>query len=77
MDRQDNDLRRRENSDQNPENNIDSPINTTRENSSSKGSLTNDESAETDPNQVPDKPGFKNSEEEINDRGRFDGNIGI
>ncbi len=62
----------------NPEENIDSPINTAgTRNSSSTKSLTPDESADTDPNKVPDKASFSDDERDVNDRGRFDGEVGI
>jgi hypothetical protein len=40
-------------------------------------SLTNDESADTDPNEVRDKASFKQTDRDANDRSRFDGTIGI
>jgi hypothetical protein len=64
----------------NAQNQIDSPINTKDAgNNEENRSLTNDESADTDPNQVSDKASFEDTEENenTNDRGRFDGNIGI
>lgn len=42
-------------------NDLDSKVNTDFDRKPNGKSLTNDESADTDPNQVPDKPGFKRS----------------
>jgi hypothetical protein len=58
---------------------VDSPINTKdAKNNGSTKSLTNDESAKTDPNKVPDKASFSdNRKKNIKDKTRFDGNIGI
>ncbi len=61
---------------QDPEMNIDSPYNTEGTEDQYKDSLTNDESADTDPNDVKNKPSFK-KDKNINERGRFDGEIGI
>ncbi len=52
---------------------VDSPINTAA-GTNPGHSLTNDESAGTDPNEVPDKASF---DQRQNDRSRFDGEIGI
>jgi len=70
---------------QNPndkENNLDSPINTAHANARNDQSLTNDEDASTDPNDVKTKPSFKENEtraerDNSQESGRFDGNIGI
>jgi len=61
------------------EKNIDSPINTRNAaGAGSDQSLTQDESADTDPNDVANKASFSdNSDKGKNDTGRFDGNIGI
>ena len=59
-----------------PEMNIDSPHNTANTENDFRESLTNDESADTDPNDVKDKPAFK-KDGQFNDRTRFDGEIGI
>ncbi|HLA55372.1 MAG TPA: hypothetical protein VK623_04695 [Flavobacterium sp.] len=59
--------------------NTDSPINTkdVKKTGSTK-SLTNDESAKTDPNKVPDKASFSdNRKKNTKDKTRFDGQIGI
>ncbi len=63
----------------NPEKNIDSPINiqgTEGENADLE-SLTNDEDASTDPNDVADKPAFGDNENRENNTGRFDGTVDI
>ena len=52
---------------------MDSPINMEdAKKNHGKKSLTNDEDADTDPNDVADKPSFSD-----NEKGKFDGNIGI
>ncbi len=62
-----------------PEKNIDSPINIegTEDENANLESLTNDEDASTDPNEVADKPGFRDNENRENNTGRFDGEVGI
>ena len=59
------------------EGNLDSPLNTKDAHDYSDRSLTNDESADTDPNQVPDKATFHPEDEEKTNQDRFDGEIKI
>lgn len=60
------------------EGNLDSPINTKDAHDYSNKSLTNDESAEVDPDEVPDKPSFHPDEDESKtDEDKFDGEIKI
>ncbi len=58
------------------EGNLDSPVNTKDAHDFNKKSLTDDESAETDPNTVKDKASFQETEEKT-DEDRFDGEIKI
>ncbi len=60
------------------ENQVDSPINTdgAKGNAGKGESLTNDESASTDPNLVQNKASFSD-DKKANERGKFDGEIGI
>ena len=61
------------------EGNLDSPVNTKDAHDFNKQSLTNDESANTDPNEVPDKPSFNKDDnpEEKTNKDDFDGEIKI
>lgn len=60
------------------ENQIDSPINTQDANSKNGESLTNDESANADPNEAEDKASFSdNDQRKPREAGRFDGKIEI
>jgi hypothetical protein len=58
------------------EGNLDSPVNTKDAHDFGKQSLTDDESAETDPNEVANKATFRNKEDKTNPD-RFDGEIKI
>jgi hypothetical protein len=60
------------------EGNLESPVNTKDAHDFNKrnDSLTNDESAETDPNQVGNKASFQETEEKT-EEDRFDGEIKI
>lgn len=62
-----------------PEKNIDSPINMegTEGKNEELNSLTPDEDASVDPNEVADKPTFRSSESKENNTGKFDGTVGI
>lgn len=63
---------------QNEINQVDSPINTSDAQRASDGkSLTNDESANSDPNRSADKASFEPNDINSNDRTRFDGDINI
>ena len=59
-------------------NQLDSPINTdgAKGNEGKAKSLTITEDPDTDPNKVANKPSFSDNEN-ANDRGKFDGEMGI